>query len=52
MLRSVRLCLGFVVALQPVRGASPLLEQAMELPGFAMWADSGSPGMVLGVVRG
>ncbi len=34
------------------RAASPLLEQAVELPGFAMWSDSGAPGMVLGVVRG
>ncbi|HEX5325397.1 MAG TPA: D-alanyl-D-alanine-carboxypeptidase/endopeptidase AmpH [Acetobacteraceae bacterium] len=34
------------------RAASPLLEQATALPGFAMWSGSGAPGLVLGVVQG
>ena len=34
------------------RAASPLLEQAVSLSGFAMWSDSGAPGLVIGAVRG
>lgn len=34
------------------RASSPLLEQAVDLPGYAMWSDSGAPGLVIGVVRG
>lgn len=36
----------------PARAFSPLLEQAVDLPGYAMWSDSGAPGLVIGVVRG
>jgi hypothetical protein len=29
----------------PARAFSPLLEQAVDLPGYAMWSDSGAPGL-------
>jgi serine-type D-Ala-D-Ala carboxypeptidase/endopeptidase len=44
--------LATLAATTPARAASQLLEQAVNLPGFAMWADSGAPGLVIGVVRG
>jgi D-alanyl-D-alanine-carboxypeptidase/D-alanyl-D-alanine-endopeptidase len=41
-----------LAATAPARADNRLLEQAVDLPGFAMWADSGAPGLVIGVVRG
>lgn len=44
--------LAGLVTTGPARASSPLLEQAVDLPGYAMWSDSGAPGLVIGVVRG
>ncbi|MBV8577386.1 MAG: D-alanyl-D-alanine-carboxypeptidase/endopeptidase AmpH [Acetobacteraceae bacterium] len=41
-----------LAATGPARASNPLLEQAVDLPGYAMWSDSGAPGLVIGVVRG
>ena len=52
MIRLVLLIAGIITVVRPAQAASVLMEQAMELPGFAMWADSGSPGLLLAVVNG
>jgi D-alanyl-D-alanine-carboxypeptidase/D-alanyl-D-alanine-endopeptidase len=49
--------LGFATALaalaaSPSRAAGPVLQEATDLAGFAMFIDSGAPGMVLVVTRG
>jgi D-alanyl-D-alanine-carboxypeptidase/D-alanyl-D-alanine-endopeptidase len=58
MMRSILLALaltlwGVLAPLSLARAAEdPLLAQAVDLPGFVMFHDSGAPGMVLVVVRG
>ena len=52
MIRLVLLIAEIITVVRPAQAASVLMEQAMELPGFAMWADSGSPGLLLAVVNG
>lgn len=52
MLRPAALVLCLLLAATGARAASPLLQEAVELPGFAMWTVSGAPGLVLGAVRG
>ncbi len=52
MLRWVLLVAAALFVAPPAFAADPLLEQALELPGFVMWADSGAPGLVFGAVRG
>ena len=39
-------------AIGMAQASSPLLEQAVDHPGYAMWSDSGAPGLVIGMVRG
>ncbi len=43
--------LAGLAATGPARASSLLLEQAVDLPGYAMWADSGAPGLVIGRAR-
>jgi D-alanyl-D-alanine-carboxypeptidase/D-alanyl-D-alanine-endopeptidase len=43
---------ALLTAPSPLRAASPLLEEAVGLAGFAMFLESGATGMVLGVVHG
>jgi serine-type D-Ala-D-Ala carboxypeptidase/endopeptidase len=40
------------MALNPARAAGPVLKEATDLAGLAMFIDSGAPGMVLVVTRG
>jgi len=42
---------GVAIAADPP-SADPVLTEATEFPGYAMFAESGAPGMVLAVVRG
>src|SRR4051812_40235486 len=49
--------LGFAITLtaiaaNPARAAGPVLKEATDLAGFAMFIASGAPGMVLAVTRG
>lgn len=52
MARLALLLAALVVVIRPAQAASMLLEQAMDLPGVAMWLDSGSPGLLLAVIDG
>ncbi len=52
MLARILLAVSMILAAGQARAASPLLEEAVGLMGFAMWTSSGAPGLVLGVVRG
>src|SRR5215471_10790115 len=54
MRRRIALTLALASVLAPahVRAADPVLEEATDLHGAAMWMESGAPGMVLVVVRG